>query len=587
MANVDSKRSRFGNLSVELLHLIFDQLQRPRSWRSLALVSKKFYSVAVKHLYHRLEWDVLPTDKSRLLDQKLLNMLDPLNQGLRFIRHLRLADPEEMSHPPRAHDHYPEVDLFVHFLPVNTLHSFRWKSWHDLPSQVYRTLLRNQRSLEELELNCTDTSIEMQMLERDGDTYPMDRLKIIKRLRVMPCPEEGVSWVACRLFKQHVEIEDLILDLWHMPQHDEDDAYFHWLDSSATLLRKMFTGLEHSCRHLRKIELSSVNLQNSHQHLVPALQLNCLAKLKLVKCRRPEDFLCALAGAGEHKLPSLKKFAIYHSRAWEPAVILSESSGLVAAISDFLRNCSISMRKLWICLRGYHELPSPSSIARHGSTLQWLFLDIRKKKGPWAPRYGYEEWRLLCRNLTAVRQIDTTYPAVVADCRNDRDSQFSLYISATVNIPTIRTVGINNWPFPTGTSSIRLPGDVVNHDIYRLALATLAHDIVKLREVHDPQDVISTTSETRTSYLGNCPQTKGLSVVVFGMSEDLTHRVQPGYGLNPGVFVKSLVQLWDGEYRMRMELVNAQELNKESPHRWKSYDVDRMAYDVGNFEFRD
>ncbi|KAI4116788.1 MAG: hypothetical protein LQ345_002857 [Seirophora villosa] len=564
MANVHSERSRFGNLSVELLHLIFDQLQRPRSWRSLALVSKKLYSVAVKHLYHRLEWDVLPTDKSRLLDQKLLNMLDPLNQGLRFIRHLRLADPEELSHPPRARDHYPEVDLFVHFLPVNTLHSFRWKSWHDLPSQVYRTLLRKQRSLKELELNCTDTSIEM--LERDGDIYPMDHLKIIKRLRVMPCPEEGIPWVACRLFKQHVEIEDLILDLWHMPQHDEDDAYFHWLDSSATLLRELFTGLDSSCRHLRKIELSSVNLHNSHQHLVPALQLNSLVKLKLVKCGHPEDFLRALTRAGEHKLLSLKKFAIYHSRAWEPRAIFSDPNSLVAAISDFLRNSPISMRKLWICLRGYYELPSPSSIARHGSTLQWLFLDIRKKKGPWAPSYGCEEWHQLCRSLTAVRQIDTTYPTVVADCHNDK------------------TVGVNNWPFPPGTLLMRLPGD---RDVYRLALATLAHDIVKLREVRDPHDVISGTSETRTSYLGNCPQTKGLSVVVFGMSEDLTHPVQPGYGLSPGVFVKSLVQLWDGEYRIRMELVDPQELNKESPHRWKNYDVDRMAYDVGNFEFRD
>ncbi|KAL9052753.1 MAG: hypothetical protein Q9206_004194 [Seirophora lacunosa] len=572
MANVNSERSRFGNLSVELLHLIFDQ--------------KNFYSVAVKHLYNRLEWDVLPTNKFRPLDQKLLNMLDPLNRGLQFIRHLRLADPEELSHPPRAGDHYPEVDLFVHFLPVNTLHSFRWKSWHDLPSHVYRTLLRNQRSLKELELNCTDTSIEM--LEHDGDTHPMDRLEIIQRLRVMPCPEEGIPWVACRLFKQHIEIEDLILDLWHMPQHNEDDANLHWLHSSATLLRELFTGVGHySCRHLRKIELSSVNLHNSHQHLVPALRLNSLVKLKLVKCRYPEGFLRALTRTGDRKLLSLKGFAIYHSRAWEPPANTSESSSLVTAISDFLLHSSNSLRKLWICLRGYDELPATASIARHGSTLQWLFLDVRKKKGPWAPRYGYEEWHQLCRSLTAVRQIDTTYPAVVADCHNDKYSQFSLYMSATVNIPTIRTVGVNNWPFPTGALLMRLPGDMVNRDVYRLALATLAHDIVKLREVHDPHDVISGTSERRTSYLGNCPQTRGLSVVVFGMSEDLTHRVQPGYGFSPGAFVKSLVQLWDGEYRMRMELVDPQELNKESPHRWKNYDVDRMAYDVGNFEFRD
>lgn len=383
--------------------------------------------MAVKHLYNRLEWDVLPTNKFRPLDQKLLNMLDPLNQGLHFIRHLRLADPEELSHPPRAGDHYPEVDLFVHFLPVNTLHSFRWKSWHDLPSHVYRTLLRNQRSLKELELNCTDTSIEM--LEHDGDTHPMDRLEIIQRLRVMPCPEEGIPWVACRLFKQHIEIEDLILDLWHMPQHNEDDANLHWLHSSATLLRELFTGVGHySCRHLRKIELSSVNLHNSHHYLVPALRLNSLVKLKLVKCRYPEGFLRALTRTGDRKLLSLKGFAIYHSRAWEPPANTSESSSLVTAISDFLLHSSNSLRKLWICLRGYDELPATASIARHGSTLQWLFLDVRKKKGPWAPRYGYEEWHQLCRSLTAVRQIDTTYPAVVADCHNDKYSQFSLYM---------------------------------------------------------------------------------------------------------------------------------------------------------------
>ncbi|KAL9009354.1 MAG: hypothetical protein Q9173_005608 [Seirophora scorigena] len=545
MANSDSERSRFGNLSVEVMHLICDQLQRPRSLRSPMLVSEKFYSVAVTHLYHCLEWGVLPTDKSRPLDQKLLNMLDPLNQGLRF----------------------------------------RSKSWHDLPSQVYQTLLRNQRSLKELELNCTDTSIEM--LQHDGDTHPIDRLEVIKRLRIMPCPGEGTPRVACRLFKQHVEIEDLILDLWHMPQHNEDDADLHWLDSSATLLRELFTGVEHSCRHLRKIELSSVNLHNSHQHLVPALQSNSLVKLKFVKCRHPEHFLRALTRGGEHKLLSLKGFAIYHSRAWKPPGNTSESNSLVTAISDFLLHSSNSMRTLWICLRGYGELPDTASIAQHGSTLQWLFLDVRKKKGPWAPRYGYGEWRQLCRSLTAVRQIDTTYPPIVADCHNDEYSQFSLYISATVNIPTIKTVGVNNWPFPTGTLSMPLPGDVVNRDVYRLALATLAHDIVKLREVDDPHGVISRTSETRTSYLGNCSLTKGLSVVVFGMSEELTYHTQPGYGLSPGAFVKSLVQLWDGEYRMRMELVDPQALNKESPYRWKSYDIDRMTYDVGNLEFRD
>ncbi|KAL8918213.1 MAG: hypothetical protein Q9208_007489 [Pyrenodesmia sp. 3 TL-2023] len=562
-------RRELANLPVDVLNCIFDL----------------FYNLAAPHLYRHIRWGVSSSPHHKSLNKKLLNMLDRDNRGLDHLRRLELMDFDEFSKVPDTEDEYPDVELFAHFLPKDILQSFQWDSWHPLPSRVYRTLLSRQRSLTELELNHTELALDE--LYGYGPTSLLINEMPLKRLRIMPGPGEALSQAACELFEAHPQISHLTLDLYHLRKDDE----VGWDDLSTAngaLLRKLFRTVEPSSSRLRILELNSVDLHGSHDTIGSAINPKCLKELIIANCPNAEKFLMAANKKLEERGPlGLTRFVLYHARVWQPpnhaagADDNMESMGLVKELSTFLASTTISLRELWVGLRGYDELPNVSSIISHGPTLEWLFLDIRVLKAAPAATYSFRQWQELCDSLKVVRQVDTAYPSVAADCHLENYGEFCEFVTATANIPTLSALGVNDWPYPAGTDfndprAYYFRTDR-NNKAYCELLAALATDIVGLQDFSRPKSSTLTPSTTLTS-------TKDLAIITFGMFEKLKYERNTGYDLDPAFFVKSQFQLWTGEHRRKMEPVDLWAVTTLGCYKWRFHLLDTFGRNVGKYE---
>ncbi|KAL8900915.1 MAG: hypothetical protein Q9207_005461 [Kuettlingeria erythrocarpa] len=367
--------------------------------RPILLTSKAFYDLVGPHLYRCILWPVRSSTHSNVLNKQLLDILDRNNRALDHSKRIELLDCDEFSKAPDTDYEYPDVELFVHFLPNNILGSFQWNSWHPLPSKIYRTLLSRQRSLTELELNYTEIALDE--LYGYGSTSLLRGVKCLKRLRIMPGPGEALSHAGCELFQQHREINHLTLDLCHL--RDDDEA--GWGDSSAAnggILGKLFRHLKPSGNCLRILELNSVYLRGSQDVIGSAINPKRLKELTIAKCLHTEDFLMAANKKLGKKDPlRLTRFVIYHARDWKLTNHAPDadndmaSTRLVKELSTLLTSTTKSLRELWVCLRGYDALPNVGSIISHGSTLSgcsWILgylKEHRQSRTPFRNGKGY------------------------------------------------------------------------------------------------------------------------------------------------------------------------------------------------------
>lgn len=301
-------------------------------------------------------------------------------------------------------------------------------SWHPMPAHVYQTLLSRQQSLTEIQLNYTEGSIDSMV--GYGSRSLLDNFKEVNRLDIMPGPAEPLSQAARKFLQDHQEIRALGLEFSHMEQSLEvgevDNLY-----TSGGAVQALFTGLKPSAVCLRQLELTGVNLRGSHRDWFSTLNLQALEELSVVHCRNAEDFLAALNKSVDRPSTQLQEFTFYHSQQWNPpnpgtaAGSITKSVRVLEELDDLVGSTSNTLVWVWICLRGFDKLPNATKIAQHGKSLKRLFVDVRTQKGPWAVNYPLEEWRQLCSSLENIRQLDATYPPVVADCNIDIYSDFS------------------------------------------------------------------------------------------------------------------------------------------------------------------
>ncbi|KAL8702517.1 MAG: hypothetical protein Q9201_004307 [Fulgogasparrea decipioides] len=582
----EGAKRRLTDLSADVLREVMCHFTRKRELRSLLLVCKHLYDLSVPELYRRLALtiDVTYEEHPRYVNYPLYQMLDPRNRGLSFVRELFLFDGPEHARSPKQIYEYPEIAAIVYTLPKNILTKFRWFSWHPLPSQIYKTLLSRQRSLTAIDLNYSDVSIDEMV--GSGVSSLLTGFKVVEELRILPGFGEAMPQAACDLVRRHREIRTLILDLWHMEQldHGEDHDIAAAYTSSGGM-QALFKGLEPLSVCLHSLDLTGINLRGSHDDLISTLDLGALTYLGLFKCQHPEDFLKALNKAAETSPLHLDSFHIYHSRQWQPpepaadAEDDTEPDRVLVEIEALLGTASNTFENIMICLRGFGKLPKTASIAQHGRTLRWLFLDVRKQKGPWALTYPLEDWQTLCGSLEKIQQLDAAYPPVVADCRTGKYSDFCDYVRATVAIPTLKTLGINTWPLAPGTS----PHDhqrrllVQNyrtypHEAYYTLLATLAADIFKFRDTHLAQAPASSAN-------------KNMTAVTFGLAETLLWSRNWGYNLTPASFVKSVNHFMGGEKIERAEPMSVWAIGQHRPGDVKQFDIDSAAHDIGKFEY--
>ncbi|KAI4116787.1 MAG: hypothetical protein LQ345_002856 [Seirophora villosa] len=459
-------------------------------------------------------------------------MLDSNNRGLSYIRELVLEDNAELDRKPKTSNDYPGVDVLIYLLPKNILQSFAWNSWHPLPSRVYRELLSRQRSLTELELNYSEVSIDDFM--GNGPASLLGHLNAIYRLRIMPGPREAFPQAACDLVEQHPEIKQLTLDMSHNAEASQEDNLP--LDSA----------------------LNNTAVER------PSL---CLTRFGIYQSRErlgPDD----LIGSVEDM----------------------ERPDLAKELDIFLATTISPLRELWVCLTGFDRLPDVACITPHGTTLEWLFLDVRTLKGVPAATYPLAQWQQLCSNLEVVQQLDTAYPPVVADCDMGSHRSFSDHMRATVNIPSLKALGITDWPYPVGweidfTDQPHKWHVEVKTEVYCQLLAALANDILAHKDAPTPASIgrSSVSCQTRRITASN-KDCQRLSIITFGMLERLTQPRNIRYGQDPACFVKTQCNVWPGGSLWKMEPVGLWNMLTRRPGEWRFYFVDTMAHEVGKYE---
>ncbi|KAI4170215.1 MAG: hypothetical protein LQ343_005098 [Gyalolechia ehrenbergii] len=376
----------------------------------------------------------------------------------------------------------------------------------------------------------------------------------------MPGIDESMPRAAYDFFRNHPEIRHLVLRFWHMkPIHGVDQEQ-NAPQTSKGDLKAFFTGLEPSTFCLHTLDLADVDLRGCHCEWISALNFDKLSDLTLSNCIHPQDFLKAMIKATKNSPLHLKNFLLYQSQEWnhDPGAI---ANPLVSEVNKFLDGIAKSLRDIWICLRGFDELPDAASIAQHGKTLKCLFIDVRKQKGPLVVTYPLAEWQMLCRSLDGVRQVDVVYPSVDADCRIRDHQEFYDYVHATTSIPSLKFLGVNNWPFLMGTRNVWDPLQP-NPTAYRHLLARLATDILDLSK-------------------------PDLAAVVFGILEKIAGKRNQGFGLSPMHFGKSRVEVLGGEWKMKMEPVKRWILDRQTEFERKEYDIDGLAHEIGQWEAGD
>ncbi|KAL8750592.1 MAG: hypothetical protein Q9199_006969 [Rusavskia elegans] len=400
----------------------------------------------------------------------LLNMLEKENLGLNHVRELVLQDELEYERDLEEIHCYPDAALFAHLLPLNTLRTF-----HD-----------------------------------------------------------AMPKAACELLQQHREIRHLALDLFCMSdgEHEEDKPC-----QSMYAINTLFAGFKLSPLCLVTLHLDRANLKLSQRDLISALELGVLKNLNVVQCKHADKFLAALSRAIQESPMHLERLIIYQAEIWDADMdpeMNTNVNPVIKALNTLLKSKMGSLQELWICLRGFHHLPNAASVAQHGSTLKWLFLDVRKGTDLCAITYPLAEWKILCESLRALEQLDAAYPSIVADGSINTHPDFLEYIKQTTKMVKLRILGLNDCPVRLRTDpqhqnlNRRLWGD----PIYRPMMAELATNILL---------ILTQRRHMMTS----------LKIITFGVAKQVETDIWSE--VKQMLFAKSHLKVLDGEEKMRME----------------------------------
>ncbi|KAL8869950.1 MAG: hypothetical protein Q9174_003890 [Haloplaca sp. 1 TL-2023] len=577
--------AKFTDLPVDILRLIVGQLRLACDKRSLLLTCKDVYETTLPELYRKIDLEISvdchPT-RIRRVNYKVAQMMDPHNRGLAEVKDLRLFDLQDHYRSPRDIYEYPEIVMLVYTLPENILRKFGWYSAHALPPEIYRTLLRRQKALTEVQLYGGTVSIDECV--GLGSKSLLASLKNVEKLHIMPGHGEAMPGAACAFFQANRGIRKLILDLSYMQQTDyEPDDAFEASYTSIRASKMLLKGLEPSSIPLRYLELVKVNLKGANDEWMTVLELGALRSLSLISCRHSEDFLMALNNSAGSKSLHLKFLTIYYSQDPNDRDAARLEEALLGGLGTLLDQSVGELNNLHIILRGFDTLPEVAPIAQHGKTLKWLFIDVREQKGPWAISYDIEDWQLLCKSLEVVEQLDVTYPNIIVDRFFPEEDRWRA-MRCTLSIPTLRTIGINNWPFPHGTEKRDLrQRDQLRQSLrdqpfhtYKLLLSGLASKLLDTRDRLLQQTGLSTYDKQWKS-----------PIIMFGLCERLSREENWGFANPPQRFARSVVRTVDGQEKLSAEPISSFDLGRHADDLAKQMDIDLLAHDFGKFEIPD
>ncbi|KAL8959817.1 MAG: hypothetical protein Q9183_005569 [Haloplaca sp. 2 TL-2023] len=430
-----------------------------------------------------------------------------------------------------------------------------------MTARIYQTLFSRQKSLKHVELNCSEMPID-RLIDLGGGRSHLDGFEKVQSLRIMPAHDEPLILPVRQFFRTHIAtIRTLSLDLSHMdssPKALSQQVFNEGPYGSAGALEAMFNqGDSILTTFIKSLTLTGVDLKGNHTKVLPALPR--LVELEIYRCGKVDDFLTALMKA-DGGAPKLTKLCINHCES----NARGRTREVVTLLNSFLNSYSDTLKELWLCLRGCDNLPDSGSIANHGNSLETLFVDAGWWKGPSKDEYSLGEWEGLCKRLK---------------------SGFLPFVAATIKIPTLRHLGMNNWPWAHLVNENSRKGfGEVDFPPYKQHLAGLASQIFHLyASVLDGSPCIRTFPPVQSR-----PRHPHLLAITIGLREVLTQNRNWGYKFQQTSFVKTKISALgldtDDEWTMwpmsREQAIG--QIGDDALFR----DIDLLAHQRGEFENR-
>ncbi|KAL8799469.1 MAG: hypothetical protein Q9182_005874 [Xanthomendoza sp. 2 TL-2023] len=293
------------------------------------------------------------------------------------------------------------------------------------------------------------------------------------------------------------------------------------------------------CLFLRTLNLHGMCLLHSPSYIFHAIDFRPLKNLQIFGCWGTDVFLSKMSRLPETKRPRLHRLEIYHEEKDGETNWISDddhTDRTIISIKEVLLSMEDTLDTLWIVLRGIRArgsllLPIAPGVANHGGTLLYLNLDVRnytpepgsqdnKQYVDWFPR---DEWEQVCASMEKLEQLYVPFPKVVADSQLSARPEFQDYLTAALQIPTLKMLNMNTWPYPLGITIPKPKKElkVIPNEFYYHCLEFLVRYMVKQRDklIHSPF--------------------RRLDIVGFGLQEDNHYMAGLKFPLDPVYFVLS------------------------------------------------
>ncbi|KAL8918211.1 MAG: hypothetical protein Q9208_007487 [Pyrenodesmia sp. 3 TL-2023] len=562
-------RAKLDNLPQEVLDLILEDVQPKKALLSLLVQSRRMYHAVLPSLYRQVSFPVAANlEEPYKGNEKLLGMIENENPGLKHIQELDLWPRDETRRMPHQTAGYPEAESLLEAIPRNSLRHFSWRSWHEIPRKVLRLLWTRQRKLTNIELVWCKSGVDHLITELAQN--PNSFHKHATKLRITDVGKGFIPGIVTPLLQRR-KIESLTLDFWMLWENisctgsDELKDIYH----NGTLLSQIFAPVTHlkpaQRLALKELVLSAVDLTYNVNSMLSALETSALKTLRVTCCPSANSLFAKMSKLPANRRPRLHHLQVYHEqKPGSNAVSQHDNSDrTITAINDLLLSTTDTLLSLWVVMRGrlpHDKLLDPLApgITNHGSSLLQLTVDIRLRHPPYdgAQRVGWfrrEALEKLCARMQQLEMLYLPFPPVVANEYLDYRPEFRDYMATVLQIPTLKTLNVNTWPYPIYTELydpadwrleyddppyIACPFDAPERD--DLPVAFYTHCLLYL---------VNWITELRAELV--CKPHRPLKVVRFGMPE--TGHILRGLlkYLDPVYFVRVRTETEDSVMRQR------------------------------------
>ncbi|KAL9045957.1 MAG: hypothetical protein Q9206_007195 [Seirophora lacunosa] len=209
---------------------------------------------------------------------------------------------------------------------------------------------------------------------------------------------------------------------------------------------------------LRNLLLHAVDLTDCADHLIRALDTRALKLLNVFSCCGLDELFWKMSKIPVHARPRLLHLSLDNEQYHTMNVTSNDdhTDRTIKGLNEFLLSMTDTVEKLWIVVRGHL---APDKLLTVDARVGCPPFDGSQRVG-WFPQNLIEK---MCAGMEKLELLYIPFPPVVAYKHRGYTNEFKDYMATVVQIPTLKTLNINTWPYPADTK-IYNPAEPRHHD---------------------------------------------------------------------------------------------------------------------------